>query len=131
MPCFVQASPMLLEDVPIEQGKIHAVVVGDLRVPHTEAVVMLGGDYNVLHSGVLNGLHPCVRIKLHRVELFRVFLVLRNRNICLFHDPFANSFDRLAFVNTGWDGVDPQCMNRPNRASRHHSIRASRTSGFS
>ena len=49
-------------------GRRGHVMVGDLGVPEAEAVVVLGGDDQVVHPGLLGGLHPGVGVELHRVE---------------------------------------------------------------
>ena len=47
----------------------------DLRIVHGEAVVMLAGDHDVLHAGVLRHLHPRFGVELHGIELLRELLV--------------------------------------------------------
>ncbi len=44
------------------------LVVGEFRIELAEAVVVLGGEDQVLHAGVFGELHPLVGVELHRVE---------------------------------------------------------------
>jgi len=43
-------------------------IIGEPRVEHREAVVMLGGEHNVFHAGVPGRNGPHARVKLDRIE---------------------------------------------------------------
>ena len=58
----------LAADVAMEGRRGDAVVGAELRGPHREAVVMLGGEDDVFHARALGQPHPGVGVELHRVE---------------------------------------------------------------
>ena len=86
----------LLERVALERRGIHDVVLADLGAIHREAVVVLAGDDDVFHPGVLGQLHPFLGVELHRIELCGKLLVFLHRNLGAVHDPLADAGDRLA-----------------------------------
>ncbi len=60
----------LLQRVALEGCGIHDVpVVVLLRLPHAEAIVVLAGDHDVLHAGILRHAHPLPCIEPHGIEL--------------------------------------------------------------
>ena len=67
IPCFRHAADKLLDDVALER-RVHDVVIGLLRVPQAEAVVVLRGEHDVLHAGVLGDVDPLVGVELRRIE---------------------------------------------------------------
>ena len=38
---------------------------------HGKALVVLGGEYHVLHTGILGSAHPFLRVKENRIERAR------------------------------------------------------------
>ena len=55
---------------------VHYIVVGLFGIPHTEAVVVLGGKADILHSRGFCKKHPFLRIVFHGVEARGESLVL-------------------------------------------------------
>ena len=46
------------------------------RRPHTEAAVVLGGEDDALHAGVLAGAHPLSAVELRRIEEFHILVAV-------------------------------------------------------
>ncbi len=84
---------------------VHHVVVGRLGVEQAEAVVVLGGDDDVLDSGFLGKANPFGRIVLDGIELLGQLLVLGHRDVRAVHDPLADAADGLALPRAGGHGV--------------------------
>ncbi len=63
------------DDVALVRG-VHHVEVGLLGVPEAEAVVVLGGEADVFHAGVLEDVEPGVGVAFGGVELVDKGLVL-------------------------------------------------------
>ena len=62
-------------------GRGHDVVVGCRAVPQAEAVVVLGGDHQVLHPRGLGGARPRVGVELLRVEALVEVVVFLDRDL--------------------------------------------------
>ncbi len=71
------------------RAALDGVVVGLLRVPQAEALVVLGGHHHVLHAGLLGQARPLARRA--RLGLPRVgqLLVLRDRDALAVHHPLV------------------------------------------
>ena len=67
--------------------------------------MVLGGDDDVFHPGVLRELHPGVSVELGGIELPRELLVLLHRNLGAIHDPLAETERLLAFPFARRNGV--------------------------
>lgn len=67
-------------DVAFERGGVY-IEVGDFAFEEVEAVVVFGGDDDVLHSGVFGHLCPGVGIELCRVKLVDELVVLFERDL--------------------------------------------------
>ncbi len=93
-----------LHDVPAERGG-HDVEVGLGRVEEAEPVVVLGGDHDVLHAGLLRQADPGERIEFPRVEPFAEGVVLVDRDPRGIPDPL--SVAGLAVPLSGGNGVEP------------------------
>jgi len=52
----------------IRRARAGDLIIGELRIELAEAVVVLGGEHEILHAGVLGKLHPLVGVELDRVE---------------------------------------------------------------
>ena len=102
-----------LDRVALVRCRVHDVVARDLRVEDREAVVVLGRDDDVLHTGVLGDADPLLGIEAGRVEAMRVLLVLRDRDVRPRHDPLADPGDPLASVRPGRHGVDAPVNEHP------------------
>ena len=76
------------------------------RVKHGEAVVMLGGDDDVLHASGLGEGHNIVRIEAGGVKHGREGLIVRDCNGGVVHNPLADSRDLLAIPGAGWYRVE-------------------------
>ena len=50
---------------------VHDVVLRHIRMEHGKALVMLGGEYHVLHPGFFGGAHPFLRVEEDRIERAR------------------------------------------------------------
>ncbi len=96
-----------LQRIALERRGVHDVVRAGLGAVHREAVVMLAGDDDVLHAGVLGHLHPLLGIELHRIELRGQLLVLLDRDLGPVHDPLADAGDLLALPFPGGNGIQP------------------------
>ena len=82
-----------------------------LGAEHAEAVVVLGGDDDVFHAGVLGQAHPLLGVELHRVELAGELLVLRDGHLGLLEEPFA--VVGLALPLAGGHGIDAPVNEQP------------------
>ena len=60
--------------------------------------MVLAGDDDVFHAGLLGNLHPFVGIVLDRIELLGELAVFGNRNLAAVHDPLADARDLFAVV---------------------------------
>lgn len=78
----------------------------DLGVEHGEAIVVLGGDDDVLHAGALGERHDVVRGEAGGIELLCEALVVGDGNGEVVHDPFADVSGALAVPLSGGDGVE-------------------------
>ena len=78
-----------LEDVTMERGGIHDVVVRILRLEHRETLMMASGEADVLGSRSLDGCHPLRRIEMGRIEATRQLGVLLVVQVLVGHRPFA------------------------------------------
>ena len=79
----------LLHHVPSERG-VHDVVVGNLRVIHGKAVMMLRREAQIFRAERLRRRGPCLCVKVHRVKRLCQLPVLRKRNLRIAHDPFRS-----------------------------------------
>ena len=95
-----------LERIAMEGRGVDDVVRAGLGVEHGEAVVVLRGDDDVLHAGVLGDRHPLVGVELHRVELLGVAGVFGHGDLAVVHDPLADAADLLAVVGAGGHAVE-------------------------
>ena len=75
--------------------------------------MVLGRDDDVLHASVLGHAHPGFGVVLHRVELLCILLILRYRDLCIVHDPFADIRYLLALVSPRRHGVDTPVDKQP------------------
>ena len=79
-----------------------------------EAVVVLGGDDDVLHPRVLRRLHPRLGVELHGVELrARTSRTRRTGMLRARHDPLAARRRPLAVPVPGRHGVEPPVDEHP------------------
>ena len=78
----------------------------DLGVEHGEAVVVLGGDDDVLHAGGLGEGDDVVGAEAGGVELRGEGLVVGDGDGGAVHDPFADAGNLLAVPGSGGDGVE-------------------------
>ena len=78
-----------LEDVTMERGGIHDVVIRILRLEHRETLMMASGEADVLGSRSLDGCHPLRRIEMGRIEATRQLGVLLVVQVLVGHRPFA------------------------------------------
>ncbi len=72
---------------------------------HGEAVVMLAGDHDVLHPGILRHLDPFVRVEFDGIELAGEFLVFGHRDLGAVHDPLADAGDGFAVPLARRNGI--------------------------
>ena len=94
------------DDVALERRRLGDGVVGDVRVPQAEAVVVLCGDDDVLLAGLGGEAHPCVGIEVNRVELGGEWCILGNGDALAMHDPLADAWHELTVPPAGRDGVE-------------------------
>ncbi len=70
-------------------GGVRRLVVGERRIPETEAIMVLGGDHEVLHAGIGRGLRPGVRVVEVGVEVAEVGVVDLIRDLLALLDPLV------------------------------------------
>jgi len=85
----------LLERIALERRGVHDVVPAGRRAEHRKPIVMLRGDDDVLHPGVLGDAHPFIRVELHRVELAGQLGVFGDRDFAAVHHPLAARRDGI------------------------------------
>jgi hypothetical protein len=78
----------------------------DLGVEHGEAVVVFGGDDDVLHAGGFGQGDDVVRAEASGVEVFREGFVVGDGDGEVVHDPLADVGGALAVPLAGGDGVE-------------------------
>ncbi len=96
----------LLERIALEGSGGDDVEGVDLGVEHGEAVVVLGGDDDVLHAGGLGEGDDVVRAEAGGIELRGEGLVVGDGDGEVVHDPFADVVGALAVPFAGGDGVE-------------------------
>jgi hypothetical protein len=87
--------------------RLDDIVVTHRRIVHRKAIVVLGGDDQVAHPGLLNRAHPLVGIELHRVEFLdglAAIDILRDFANTL--NVFGVAADRFPLPYTGKLSVD-------------------------
>ncbi len=97
-----------LQRIAMERRGIDDVVLADLGVIHGEAVVMLAGDDDVLHAGVLGHLHPGIGVELHGIELLGAAVRIRVTGILawfMIHSPIPGM--ALPFHSPAGMAVEP------------------------
>ncbi len=67
--------------------------------------MMLSGDYNIFHAGLLGQTNPGVRIVLGRIKLRRALFIFRLGNLAHQHNPFPAALDLFAVINPGEVGI--------------------------
>ena len=75
--------------IAFEGGRVDDVEGRQLRAEHREAVVMLGGDDDVLAAGLFGQLDPLVGVELRRVELGGELFIFLHRDFLVELHPFA------------------------------------------
>ena len=94
------------ERVALEGGGGDDVEGVDLGVEHGEAVVVFGGDDDVLHAGGFGEGDDVVRAEAGGVELGGEGFVVGDGDGGVVHDPLADAGDLLAVPCAGGDGVE-------------------------
>ena len=95
----------LLHDVALE-WRGHHVVLTHGAVPKCKAVVVLGGDDYILHTGITGEICPLLGIKLHRIELRHKRLLIDDRiNLSILQEPFTNATNFLSVPRARRRGV--------------------------
>ena len=100
----------LFERIALERGGLDAPI-GLVRAEHAKAVVVLGGDDDIFHPGVLGEAHPLFGVEPHGVELARELLVLGYRHLGFFEKPLA--VIGLAVPLAGGHGINPPMDEQP------------------
>ena len=93
----VEADPQALGaeclDERLEQilavGRIGRLVIGLLRVPQAEALVVLGGEHHILHARGFRGGGPVARIVQVGIEMLEVALVALVVDALVVFDPLV------------------------------------------
>ena len=106
MPCFLALVRQLAQWVAMKGRGVDDVERIGLGVEHGEAVVVLGGDDDVLHAGGLGQRHHIMRIEAGGLNLRRQSLVVGDRDRAVVHDPFADARNLLAVPRAGGNGVE-------------------------
>ena len=76
-------------------GGVGGLVVGEGGVPEAEALVVLGGDDEVLHAGVAGLLGPDARVVEVGVEVVEVLLVVFVADVLLVAHPLVAGGERV------------------------------------
>ncbi len=76
-------------DIAPERRGVYHVEVADGGLEHGEAVVVLGGQNNVFHAGLLGEHHPIVRVEGLRIKFTGQLFILLYRDTVGIHIPFA------------------------------------------
>jgi len=97
-----------------------SAVVGELGVPETEALMMLGGEDHVLLPCPLGKSRPLTRDTRTRPEMLRKDFILRNGNALGFHDPLLVADDA---VEAPVDEHTELGLTPPGNASRSRADR--------
>jgi hypothetical protein len=84
--------------VALERRALHNVVVARGAVVHREAVVVLRGDDDVLHPGVLRGAHPCVGVEAGWVEHVGDLLIFREWDLQVSHHVLRLPVEQIAVL---------------------------------
>ena len=71
------------------RGRVGALIIGILGVPHAEAFVVLGGEHGVFHARGLGLARPFARVEQVGIEILEVFVVLFLGNLLAHLDPFV------------------------------------------
>lgn len=79
------------QNIPLERGGIHNIVIGKACVEHGKAIVMPGCEADVLCPGCLDGRYPFGRIELGRIKAARQLGILLIIQILVRHGPFSGS----------------------------------------
>ena len=87
------------------KGCAHDVVVGDRRVEHAEALVVLRREQEVSGAGSLNHTHPLVRVELDRIE----------RLVQIVEEFIVDTLGDRAVAGV----VGPSTLARPAHRARH------------
>ena len=67
---------------------------------------MLGGEYDVLHSGILSHQHETVGVETYGVESACSSTIFADRNLAAVHDPLRSAAPLvMSLVDTTVDGV--------------------------
>ena len=93
------------DDVALERRRLGDGVVGDLRVPQAEAVMVLGGDDDVLLAGLGGEAHPRFGVEVDGLELSGEGRVLGDGDALAVHNPLADAWHELAVPPAGGDSV--------------------------
>ena len=96
----------LFEGVAVEGRGCDDVEGVDFGVEHGEAVVMFGGDDDVLHAGGFGEGDDVVCVEAGGVELFGEGLVVGDGDGEVVHDPLADVGGALSVPLAGGDGVE-------------------------
>ncbi|MPM66580.1 hypothetical protein SDC9_113490 [bioreactor metagenome] len=76
-------------------GRGGGLVIGELRIPQTEAVMVLGGDHHVFHARGAGQLRPCGRIEKIGLEILDIFAVILVAEFLVRLLPFAARSERV------------------------------------
>src|ERR1051326_7930792 len=69
--------------------------------------MMLAGYHDVSYPGILRSSDPFGSVELHRVKLAREFFVIRDWDVAIVHNPFANPIHRLTFPLAARNCIKP------------------------
>jgi hypothetical protein len=86
---------------------VHHVVIVDFGRPHGKAVVMLGGNDDIFHSGVPGKAHPGIGIEIRWIKITGDFPAInRARNFHDALDMLGITPDRFALPGAAGIGID-------------------------
>ncbi len=103
---FLARRGKFLQRIALERGAGVNIEIIHGRVKHGEAVMVLGRDDDVFHPGVAGNFHPFLGVKFHWIELLDERRVVRDRNLLVEHDPFAEVGHLFAPISPGRYGID-------------------------
>ena len=95
-----------LQRIALEGRGVDDIVLAGLGAVHGEAVVMLAGDHDVLHAGIVGHLDPLFGVEFYGIELGGQLFVFLDGNLGAVHDPLADAGDGLPLPFSGGNRIE-------------------------
>jgi len=101
-----------------ERSGLRDAPVGEGGIPDAEPVVVLAGDDDVAHSGVLRRLHPLRGIEMHRVEAGGKSLVLFDGHLFIREIPLRRAVASVSVRGICRNGIHSPVDEHPEAGIR-------------